>query len=106
MGWGRWLLLGNLGQQLDIEDQRKEIQCLRRAMHGRSRSGSRSVKELGDRVGELERENDELRLYLASLVRYLVNEGVLGVEDFAKLVEEIDSEDGAADGGYEGEVLT
>ena len=29
MGWGRMLLLGNLGQQLDIEEQRREIQDLR-----------------------------------------------------------------------------
>ncbi len=28
MGWGRMLLLGNWGQQMDIEDQQREIDDL------------------------------------------------------------------------------
>ena len=30
MGWGRYLLLGDLGQQLDLADQAEEIQRLKR----------------------------------------------------------------------------
>jgi hypothetical protein len=29
MGWGRFLLLGDLGQQLDLSDQRREMRDLR-----------------------------------------------------------------------------
>ena len=75
MGWGRMLLLGNWGQQMDIEDQRQEITALRRQI--RRNTSGRASAELSRRVTELEKENDELRLYLASLVRYLGNKGVL-----------------------------
>ena len=40
MGWGRMLLLGNLGQQLDIEDQRREIQQLRSRVRSESRQST------------------------------------------------------------------
>ena len=29
MGWGRYLLLGNLGQQLDLSDQARDLEDLR-----------------------------------------------------------------------------
>jgi hypothetical protein len=95
------LLLGNLGQQLDIEDQRREIQELRSRVRSESRGGSQSV-EL--RLDALERQSDETRLYLAALVRYLAAKGQIDRCEFEKLVDEIDAEDGAADGRYEGEL--
>jgi hypothetical protein len=103
MGWGKMLLLGDWGQQMDIEDQKREIESLRRQI-GRSSSG-RVAGELSRRVAQLEKENDELRLYLASLVRYLGNKGVLQKEEFSSLVDVVDAEDGSSDGGYEGEIL-
>jgi hypothetical protein len=96
------LLLGDWGQQMDIHDQRREIQALRRQV--RSSSSRRATTELSRRVAELESENDELRLYLASLVRYLGNKGVLDKAEFTALVDAVDAEDGTADGGYEGQI--
>lgn len=103
MGWGRMFLLGDWGQQMDIEDQRQEIQKLRRQM--RRGGGGRAAPDLSRRVNELEKENDELRLYLASLVRYLGRKGLLVRDEFAALVEAVDAEDGKQDGGYSGEVV-
>ena len=103
MGWGRMLLLGNWGQQMDIEDQREEIASLRRQM--RHRSSIREVGSLDKRVKELEKENDELHLYLASLVRYLGNKGILEREEFCSLVEVVDGEDGDVDGRFEGYIV-
>ena len=104
MGWGRMLLLGNWGQQMDIEDQRKEIESLRRQI--RESSTGRAAANVNQRLAQLENENDELRLYLASLVRYLGNKGVLQKDEFSALVETVDAENGKADGGYEGEIVT
>jgi hypothetical protein len=104
MGWGRMLLLGDWGQQMDIEDQRREIETLQRQV--RAGSAGRAAGDVSPRLAQLEKENDELRLYLASLVRYLGSKGILRRDEFAALVETVDAEDGSADGGYEGEIVT
>ena len=102
MGWGRMLLLGNLGQQLDIEDQRRELQQLRSRVRSESRQSSQEI-EL--RLDVLERQSDEMKLYLAALVRYLAAKGQIDLNEFAKLVDEVDAEDGSADGRYQGDVV-
>jgi len=102
MGWGRMLLLGNLGQQLDIEDQRREIQQLRSRVRSESRQ---STQDIEVRLDILERQSDEMKLYLAALVRYLAAKGQIDLKEFAKLVDEVDAEDGTADGRYQGDVV-
>jgi len=103
MGWGRMLLLGNWGQQMDIEDQRRELETLRRDLRRQHRAAE--ALEGSGRLAELERENAELRLYLAALVRYLAARGTVDPEEFAVLVEEVDREDGQQDGGFHGELV-
>jgi Tfp pilus assembly protein PilO len=95
------LLLGNLGQQLDIEDQRREMQELRSRL--RAEAG-RATQDFEVRLDKLERQSDEMKLYLAALVRYLAAKGQIDLREFEKLVDEIDAEDGAADGRYEGKL--
>ncbi|MDD5703252.1 MAG: hypothetical protein PHU23_14540 [Dehalococcoidales bacterium] len=102
MGWGRMLLLGNWGQQMDIEDQRMEIEELRQQLAAGARAGDTTLKS---RMAQLEKENGELRLYLASLIRYLGHKGVLRQDEFRKLVETIDREDGKEDRSYKGQVM-
>ncbi len=102
MGWGRMLLLGNWGQQMDIEDQRREIEDLRQQLE--TSAGTRDTT-LNSRVAQLERENSELRLYFASLIRYLGHKGVLHQDEFRKLVEAVDIEDGSADRGHQGKII-
>ncbi len=103
MGWGRMLLLGNWGQQMDIEDQRREIDSLRRTV--RKQSSGRTSSDVNQRLATLEKENDELRLYLATLVRYLGRKGLLLNDEFAALVDVVDAEDGKSDGGFEGPIV-
>jgi hypothetical protein len=97
------LLLGNWGQQMDIEDQRREIEDLRRQMAAGAAVAQDTTLE--SRMDKLEKENGELRLYLASLIRYLGHKGLLQQREFSKLVETIDIEDGNADGGYSGKIM-
>ena len=104
MGWGRMLLLGNWGQQMDIEDLRQEIESLR-DQQSDINTGARQANSLQSRVTQLEIENGELRLYLAALVRYLGNQGLLRQDEFRILVGAVDSEDGNTDGGYTGPIL-
>ncbi len=98
MGWGRFLLLGNLGQQLDIQDQNQEIQNLRRELV-MSRASAGGGKEDFER---LQAENDELRLYLAAVVQLLVSKGVISRDELRRVVDAVDAEDGEKDGRYNG----
>ena len=103
MGWGRMMLMGMWGQQLDIEDQRRDMRKLRRQMRNADR---RSKSELLDRIDQLERDHAEMRLYLAALVRYLGGKGTVDRDEFTVLVDVIDAEDGEVDGKFGGEIAS
>jgi Tfp pilus assembly protein PilO len=99
MGWGRFLLLGDLGQQLDLSDQRREMRDLRAELRRTQRSQADATT-----LAELRAENDELRLYLTALMRLLATKGVVTREELEQIVEAIDAEDGENDGGRRGPV--
>ena len=103
MGWGRMFLLGDIGQQIDIEEQRTEMRRLRRKMRAAKRAGE-SAEALRAQVDELENEVDELRLYIVALVRHLIGKGVLTREQLERWLASVDAEDGTADGGYKGPI--
>jgi hypothetical protein len=98
MGWGRYFLLGDLGQQLDLSDQREEIDQLRQELRRSRSAGSGST----DAMKRLQAENDELRLYLAAVIRILVSKRVVTQSEIAQIVEMIDAEDGTVDGRFTG----
>lgn len=91
MGWGRMFFLGDWGQQYDIETTKDEVAQLKRELRA-SRSASVSevdVKQSRD-IAELQKENDELRLYIAMLTRTLVRKRVLTINEIGDLVKFID----------------
>ena len=100
MGWGRYFLLGNLGQQLDLSDHEAEIAQLRSEIANRSFGEETSSQ----RLDWLRQENEELKLYLVSLMRLLVSKGVVSREEVQRMVEAVDAEDGHKDGRYGGDV--
>jgi hypothetical protein len=88
MGWGRMMLLGNVGQQMDISDLSQVVGRMRTELAG---------KEYVDRaqgrdIEQLKRENHELKLYLATIVRLLVTKGVVKPEEVETIVKAIDTE--------------
>lgn len=101
MGWGRWLLLGDLGQQLDLADQKEEIERLRHQIQTRAALTATSAEPLQ----ALQRENDELKLYLAVVMRLLVAKKIATVDEIAALVAAVDREDGAEDRQYTGPIV-
>ena len=100
MGWGRYLLMGDLGQQLDLSDQRAEIDRLRSEIR-QSRS---AAPDRSRQLEELQADNEELRLYLAAVVRILVSKGVVTVDEMKQVVDAIDAQDGSVDGKYSGDI--
>ena len=88
MGWGRTFLLGDIGNRLDIADTERDVASLRR----RLASKSRIDRGQDERLAELESENDQLKLYLASLIRLLVSKGTLSQDEITTFVEIIDAD--------------
>lgn len=88
MGWGRMLLLGNVGQQLDIGDLNGEIAGMRNAVAGNEEVDRQQEQS----IESLRKENKEMKLYLATLVRLLVSKGVLKAEEIETTVRAIEPE--------------
>jgi hypothetical protein len=55
-------------------------------------------------VAQLRAENDELRLYLAALVRLLTSKGVVTREELENIVAIVDTDDGRSDGRFRGPI--
>jgi len=87
MGWGRMLLLGNVGQQLDIGDVENAVNEMQRAFLENQQVDLKQQRS----ITELQRENQELKLYLATVVRLLVSKGVLKSEEVEAAVRVIDT---------------
>jgi len=95
------LLLGDIGQQLDLKDQQSDLEELRTGI-----SIERAMREgADDMIGRLRRENDELKLYLAALVRLLLAKKVVTVDEIKRIVETLDREDSKPDGVFGGRVV-
>jgi nitrogen fixation/metabolism regulation signal transduction histidine kinase len=94
MGWARALILGDVGNRLDIQDCEEDIRILKTSlmeMHTDTQSQDEELLKL-------RRESDQLKLYLAAIIRLLTARNVLTVEQLRKMVDIIASEDGAMDG--------
>ena len=101
MGWGRWLLLGDLGQQMDLADQQAEIERLREQVQSRPAMPSSSE----ERLQALQRDNDELKLYLAVVIRLMVAKKIATADEIKAIVAAVDREDGVEDKKYKGPMV-
>jgi hypothetical protein len=87
MGWGRMLLMGNVGQQLDIGDLEGTITEMQGAFLENQQVDLTQAKS----IAGLQRENRDLKLYLATLIRLLVNKGVIKQEEVEATVRAIET---------------
>ncbi len=88
MGWGRMLLLGNVGQQLDIGDLESAVGEMQSAI-----SQEQTLdREQAQDIEHLKQENQQLKLYLATLLRLLASKGVLKPEEIEATVRAIEAD--------------
>ncbi|MHC5028018.1 MAG: hypothetical protein ACYTGR_14790 [Planctomycetota bacterium] len=86
MGWARTLLLGDIGNRLDIADTEQDISSIRRDLtDGHQRDASQD-----EAIRRLQAENEQLELCVAALVTALERKGVLTSGEVANLVRMID----------------
>jgi len=102
MGWGRTLLLGDIGNRLDIQDCEQDIGRMAAGL----KAGEQADIRQDQRLEMLEADNRELKLYLATAIRLLVAKGVVSAEEFSRFVRIIDRSDGAEDGQFGGDVAS
>lgn len=86
MGWGRMLLFGNLGQQMDIDDLNA---YLKRAVTEIEKNNQLDLQQAAE-IARLKRENQELKLYTLGLIRLLAAKGVVTDIEVNQLVANID----------------
>ena len=80
MGWMRFILLGDIGQQLDLSDH--EARMSRMARSGRSRDA-----EQDDRLRELEAEVMQLNAGLAAVVNLVRSKGLAIDQEIVSALE-------------------
>jgi len=95
------LLLGDIGNRLDIADTEREIVGLKREIAG-AFDKDMSQDEV---IRRLVAENAELKLYVVSLIRLLTRKGSISREELQAVVAAVDAEDGRADGQFTGKVV-
>lgn len=87
MGWGRTLLLGDIGNRLDIEDTERDIVHLKQEM---SVAFRRDLSQ-DQQISQLIDENAELKLYLVGVIRLLAAKGVISSAELRAMVDAVDS---------------
>ncbi|MFT4546444.1 MAG: hypothetical protein ACI8XO_000930 [Verrucomicrobiales bacterium] len=94
MGWMRTILLGDIGNRLDIADTEDSI----RALRAKQRRESVKIQRKNIEIGELKDEVAELKLATQALTRFLISKGDIDREAFEAFIEAVDAEDGVIDG--------
>ena len=94
------MLLGDLGQQMDLADHQAKMDSLRQQLRARQ-AASASTEQ---RLEELQRDNDELKLYLAATLRLLTAKRLATPDEIKAMVAAVDREDGTEDKRYSGPI--
>ena len=90
MGWLKHILLGDLGQSLDIQETAAEVDAQRAAM-------DRLERRQQD-LAVLQARTERLHLALTALSRYLISKGVIDPAELEAYLHQVDGEDGVKDG--------
>lgn len=86
MGWGRTLLLGDIGTQLNVQDVESDVQQVMQHLQAQDYKAATQEQSLA----RLQQENHELKIYIATLLRLLVSKNVLSQDELNKFVDLLD----------------
>lgn len=94
MGWLSHMILGDLGQSIDINDAARRLDA-------QARIQARHRGEITTQAMDLDllkARTERLHLAVTALGRFLVKSGVVNEAELKAFLDEIDREDGVADG--------
>ena len=94
MGWMRTLLLGDIGNRLDIEDTERDVARL----HRKQETSARKLDAKNRQIEVLRNEIAELKLATHALTRFLIERGTIDEQELEQFISDVDAEDGIIDG--------
>ncbi|MBB5350581.1 hypothetical protein HNR46_000809 [Haloferula luteola] len=94
MGWMRTILLGDIGNRLDISDTEQEIASLKEVQ----KCTTKSISDREDQIDQLLREVGTQKLAIQALTRFIVSKGIILQDELDDFIKEVDAEDGVIDG--------
>ena len=94
MGWMRTLLLGDIGNRLDIADTEVEIDRVKQ----QNRNTANRLRHKEEKIDQLTCELAEQRLATQALTRFLIAKNLISEQELNEFIQEVDSEDGVVDG--------
>ena len=97
MGWGRLLFDGDLLQRLDIE-------ATKEALRAQGYANARTRGRMRRYLEELEGDVGTLALVCRTLMRLMLEKGVLSRAEIVTAMRAIDAQDGKVDGRFTGRV--
>ena len=86
MGWMRTLFMGDIGQNLEIEDLEQRLNQIRDERTQTARTKERQLEALQE-------ETHELKVRLAVLIKLLVTKNVLTAQEIASMIAVLEPED-------------
>jgi hypothetical protein len=86
MGWMRTLFMGDIGQNIEIEELQRRLDQMRDARSSAALSQEKQIEVLQDEI-------DTLSLRLAVLIKLLVSKKVLTAEEIASMIAALEPED-------------
>jgi hypothetical protein len=101
MGLGHEMRLDEVGGTHDLAETLAEIDILRHRLN-KTTQGQATVT---DELRRLTAENNELKLYMATAFRLLLDKQIVTRDELQTVVSAIDGEDGVEDGRYRGPVM-
>jgi len=94
MGWLKHILLGDIGQSLDIIETRDKLHAGEAARRMQRSAQSRNEME----IARLKARTEQLHLAITSLTRHLLDKKLIDESEFREFLDHLDLEDGKADG--------
>ncbi len=88
MGWARTLLLGDIGNRLDIADTEQGIIALQRNLI----QNTHADRKQDDRLNQLEKENIQLKLGLSVLTNLLIKKNILDQNELSQIADTLDNQ--------------
>jgi len=86
MGWARTLLLGDIGNRLDIADTERDLSDL----DGRLRANESADRDRDERIAALEARSRELAIGLSECIKLFTRKGLLTPDEVRAFVDRID----------------
>ncbi|MGC4015916.1 MAG: hypothetical protein QM755_15535 [Luteolibacter sp.] len=90
----RTILLGDIGNRLDIQDAEDNIN----ALQSHAASVARAAGDQTAKIAQLEGELARQKLAVTALTRFLIAKGLVSETELQEFIHDVDFEDGVVDG--------